>query len=561
MDCADAVYSNDYFDFIAEYTTVMRNGPSVQCVQRINQFYDVMYVNREGMPPLGISSYTYTAIPKCFALMDKSALESSGVLRIQNYPTLSLKGQGVLIGFVDTGIDYQNPVFQNADGTTRIAAIWDQTDRSGVPPEGFLYGSEYEMDKINSALGNQRPESVVPSRDEQGHGTFLASVAAGSNLPSEDFIGAAPYAQIAMVKLKEAKENLRDYYFIPYDAQVYQENDIMAGVSYLDQLATRKGMPLVLCIGLGNNMGSHGSVVSPAAAVMDHMALYRQRAVVISAGNEGNQRHHFFGELPDNEEYQNVEINVEADVNGFILEMWASAPQLFVVEIISPTGERVPKEFILSGGSEYTFIFEKTKVFIDYRIAGISSGEQLIYMRFQDPAPGIWNIQVYRQSVNARTYHMWLPLREMMTGDVYFIRSNPDTTITAPGNAYVSMTATAYDVKDNSIFIDASRGFAANGLIKPDFAAPGVDVYGAGLRNRFVTRSGTSVSAAVSAGAIALLMEWAVVRGNYTAISNTDIKNMLIRGTDQEPGRTYPNQEWGYGRLNLYRVFEEFRVR
>lgn len=561
MDCADAVYSNDYYDFIAEYNTVMRNGPNVRCVQTINEFYDAIYVNREGLLPLGISNYSYTAIPKCFALMDKSALEVSGITRIQNYPTLSLRGQGVLIGFVDTGIDYQNPVFKNADGSTRITAIWDQTERSGTPPQGFLYGSEYQTEDINLALENQKPETIVPSRDTQGHGTFLASVAAGSNIPGEDFSGGAPYAQIAVVKLKQAKENLRDYFFIPYEADAYQENDIMAGIAYLDQLASRKGMPLVMCLGLGSNMGSHGAVTTPLAAMLDYTGVHQQRAMVLAAGNEGNQRHHFLGVVPEEEEYQNVEISVGTDVTGFVVELWGSAPQLFVVEIVSPTGERVPKEFILSGGTEYTFVFEKTKVSIDYRIAGISSADQLIYMRFENPVQGIWNIRVYRQAREARTYHMWLPIRELMSGDVYFIRSNPDNTITAPGNAYVSMTATAYDVRDNSLYINAGRGYTVNGIIKPDFAAPGVEVYGAGLRNRFVTRSGTSVAAAVAAGAVALLMEWAVVRGYHTSISGTEIKNILIRGTEQEPERNYPNREWGWGRLNLYDAFEGFRVR
>ena len=156
---------------------------------------------------------------------------------------------------------------------------------------------------------------------------------------------------------------------------------------------------------------------------------------------------------------------------------------------------------------------------------------------------------------------MWLPMEEMLTGEVYFIRSNPDTTITTPGNAYSAITVTAYDVRDNSIFIDASRGYTVTGMVKPDFAAPGVNVYGAGKRNQFTTRSGTSVAAAVTSGAVVLMLEWAVVRGNYTLISNIDIKNIFIRGTKQDPGRTYPNREWGYGRLDLYQAFENFRVR
>lgn len=561
MECEEVVFSNDYYDFIIEYSLVNIGEPLTRCVQQVNAMFDIAYAPRKGSPPLTIENYSYTAIPNCFSLLDTSALEASGILKIQNFPSLSLKGQGVLIGFVDTGIDYENQVFLNTDGTSRIAAIWDQTDRSGIPPAGFLYGSEYRNEEINSALKFPIPKSVVPVTDEEGHGTYIASVAAGSGIAEADFIGAAPYSQIAVVKLKQAKQYLREFYFIPKDAVAFQENDIMTGIAYLDALANELRMPLVLCFCLGSNMGSHGSAIAPLDKMLNSLGVKQRRAVVVAAGNEANQRHHFYGQIPLDQSYQNVEINVGSGVEGFVIEMWARAPELFAVEIISPTGERVPKEFILSGGGEYRFIFEDTKVSIDYRVAGIVSGDQLVFMRFTDPSQGIWNIRVYRQSILEGVYHMWLPMSEMVSGEVYFIRSNPDVTITVPANANIPMTVGAYNVKDNSIYLESSRGYTTNGFVKPDFVAPGVEVYGAAPKNRFITRSGTSSAAAITAGAVALLMEWAVVQGNYTAISNTDMKNMLIRGTDRDPNRVYPSREWGYGRLDLYQTFETFRIK
>ncbi|MEG1291663.1 MAG: S8 family serine peptidase, partial [Lachnospiraceae bacterium] len=122
------------------------------------------------------------------------------------------------------------------------------------------------------------------------------------------------------------------------------------------------------------------------------------------------------------------------------------------------------------------------------------------------------------------------------------------------------MTVTAYDARDNSLYINASRGYTTTGIVKPDFAAPGVEVYGAGLRNQFVTRSGTSGAAAVAAGACALLLEWMVVRGNFSIVTNTELKNIFMRSADKDSGRLYPNRDWGYGRLNVYRAFEMFRL-
>ena len=560
MDCEEAVYSNDYYDFIMEYELRMRGTPVAECIQRISEAYDVAYIPRNMNPPLNIQNYDYTSVPKCYTLMDENALEASGILRIQNQPTLSLKGQGVLIGFLDTGIDYENPVFRNSDGSTRIAAVWDQTDRSGTRPEGFLYGSEYDDTRINEALQAVNPREVVPMTDPVGHGTFLASIAAGSPVPEEEFTGAAPYARIVMVKLKPAKDYLREFFFIPEDAQAFQENDIMAGIAYLDQFAAKRHMPLVICFGLGTNMGSHTGV-SLLSSVLNHITLRNGRVAVTATGNEGNERHHYLGEMENGQEYQNVEINVGEGVKGFVTELWARAPQRFIVEIISPTGERMPSEYILSGGREYDFLFENTTVTVDYRITGILDGAQIIDIRFVNPSQGLWNIRVFPEVEMASVFHMWLPMRELLSGDVFFVRSNPDTTLTVPATTIVPISVGAYDSRDNSIYLKSGRGFTSNGWVKPDFVAPGVGVLGAGPRNQFVAKDGTSVAAAITSGAVALLLEWGIVRGNYTTITSLEVKNVLIRGATRDSKRIYPDQAFGWGLLNLYQAFEDFRIR
>lgn len=457
------------------------------------------------------------------------------------------------------GIDYENQVFRNSDGSSRIVAIWDQTDRSGTPPEGFIYGSEYQEKQINEALESRTPHEMVPVTDTDGHGTFLASVAAGSEMPKEDFTGAAPYSRIAVVKLKQAKEYLREFYFIRKDATAYQENDIMAGMIYLNRLAIERHMPLVICFGLGTDMGGHTGV-NPLSSMMNVLGLRSGCALVVAAGNEANTRHHFLGEIGENADYQNVEIDVGSGVEGYSIELWARAPQRFVVEIISPTGERMPSEYILSGGREYSFLFEETKVTVDYRVSGILDGSQVIFIRFTKPTQGLWNIRVSQESEIGNSFQMWLTLDEFLTGEVFFLRSNPDTTLTVPASAVVPMTVGAYDARDDSIYLRSGRGFTANGDIKPDFVAPGVGVYGAAVKNQFTTRTGTSVSAAVTAGAVALMLEWGIVRGNYTSITSVAIKNILIRGADRELRRTYPDKEFGWGRLNLYQAFENFRI-
>lgn len=559
MDCTEAVYSNDYYDLIVDNRDRRWEDILPPCVQEIDSRYTIGYWNREGLPPFHITNFTYPAVPKILTTLDERAMEASNILQIQNQPTLSLKGQGVLVGVIDTGIDYRNPVFQNPDGTTRIVSIWDQTIEAGPAPEGFLYGAEYPEEQINQALTSPEPAVIVPSQDTDGHGTYVASLAAGGASPENSFIGAAPYADIAVVKLKEAKEYLRDFFFVRRDALAFQENDVMAGMAYLNQLANERNMPLVLCVSVGTNSGSHGGN-SPLSNLLETMFSKRFRTAVIAAGNEADKRHHFYSTIRENDSFENVEINVGEDVSGFTAELWFSITETFTVEIVSPTGERIPRLSRQAVRREYTFIFENTTVTIDKNITFSDSEFQIIFFRFENPTQGIWNIRVYAEDVISGVFELWLPMQALLTGDVFFLRSNPDTTITVPGNAGYPITVGGYDARNDSIYLDSGRGYTIDGIIKPDIVAPAVEVIGAGLRNRFVAGTGTSAAAAITTGAVALLMEWAVVRGNYTRITASDIKSVLIRGAARDTRRLYPNREWGYGRLDLYGAFNTLRT-
>lgn len=298
MDCHDAVYSNDYYDLIGNITT-LEPGLRDLCRQDIANRYAVYYLNRDNVPPMSVGTYKYINIPKCFTILDQKALDVSGITRVQSQRNLNLMGSGIMIGFLDTGIAYENDAFRNTDGSSRITAIWDQTIDTGPHPQGFIYGTEYTKEEIDYALQQENPRDFVPQRDEIGHGTMLASIAAGSEDIANDFIGAAPYADIAVVKLKPAKQYLRDFYYIREDAVAYQENDIFTAIDYLNRLADRRGEPLVLCIGLGTNQGHRGSGGRLTSYLDDVAAMYR-RAVCIAVGDEATARHHFYGSISEN---------------------------------------------------------------------------------------------------------------------------------------------------------------------------------------------------------------------------------------------------------------------
>ena len=557
--CEGAVYSEDYVDLILDYNRVVEYRLP-DCVQKISRIYDVAYYPREKLPELNIQTYSYTAIPHCYTLTDKSALEASQILVLQDQPALNLTGRGVLIGFVDTGIDYQNPLFRYSDGRTRIQAIWDQTLPEGEKPDGFVYGSLFNREKIDEALLSAEPLEVVPTLDEDGHGTFLAGIAAGGENPAENFIGAAPESMLAVVKCKQAKQYLRDYYFIPDGVPCYQSTDLMAGVAWLAKLADEQDLPLVICIGMGSSQGAHDGG-SPLPAFLNEVGLRRRRVLTIAVGNEANARHHYWNrDRVGLGEQVDVEIFVGEGVNGFTLECWAQAPELYRMTILSPTGELFPTSMNQIGGrEEYTFLFENTSVSVDYGMVGSQQSNQLIFLRMERPLQGIWTLRIMPTYAIRGEFHMWLPVTEFLSGEVFFLRSNPDMTATEPAYALAPVSVGAYQTAGESIYTESGRGFSLAGNIKPQIVAPGVNIQGPGLRQNFVRNTGTSASAAITAGACAQLLQWGIVDGNYPTLNSTEINSILIRGAKRSPERSYPNTEWGFGILDVYSALNRLR--
>ncbi len=434
--------------------------------------------------------------------------------------------------------------------------IWDQTIQTGRPPEGMQYGSVYTKEMLNEALDTENPYAVVPTQDEQGHGTKLAAIAAGSKDDERNWTGAAPQADIAVVKLKPAKQILHQFYCVPPDAIAYQENDLMLGVRYLHELALREGKPLVLCLALGTNMGSH-SGTSPLASYLNVIGARAGRCIVLAAGNEANQGHHYYGTLQNDQPYEDVELRVGENEYGLLMELWSSTPDLLSVSLISPSGEEVPRVNYGMQSLRFDFLFEQTLVYIDFQPLEPYSGEQLIAIRMVTPAPGIWKLRVYGDRVVNGIYNIWLPITGFLNAQTVFLNSNPDLTLTEPGTTEVPITVGAYQARNNSISIDSSRGYTRKGRIKPDLTAPGVQVETVAPGNRVSALTGTSASSAITSGAAALLMEWGIVRGNQPNLDSQDIKQLMIRGADRNFNQLYPNRSWGWGTLNLTAAFRE----
>lgn len=558
MDCYGVAENDDYFEFIAEYSGVLedvKEQMQTECVTVINNRFSIAYVPRRGMDLFRSGDYQYNAIPRCFGLMDLSVMEDAGVAPVRR-SGLDLYGNGVLVGIVDTGIDYQNSVFQYDDGTTKIYSIWDQTIKDEEKKSILGYGKEFSKEEIEKALQSEKPMTKVPSTDESGHGTFLAGLIAGNEVSEEGFSGVAPNVQLIVVKLRQARQYLKEYYCLDPSFEAYSETDIMLGVRYISIIAEALRKPLVIYMGIGTSQASHLGT-GPLDQYLGTIAPLKGAAVVTSGGNEGQARHHYSGTVSNSA--SKVELKVGSSEYGFTLELWGMPPNGYYVDIESPSGQRTGR---IAGGirgqREVTFLLERTRLYVDYFTVDTSAGAPVIVMRFCRPAEGVWNIYVSDDGMGSREFDLWLPLTNFLSEDTFFLESTPYNTLVAPGNMDLLMCVSNYNQNNESIYIDSSRGFPRN-AIKPDFAAPGVEVLGPLPKGRFGRKTGTSVSGAIVAGMAALMLEWGYVEKNDVEINTTRIKNYLIRGADRDANRSYPNQEWGYGTVNLYETFLRIR--
>lgn len=556
------ILSEDYSDIIFRYQIAA--GDLSQELERffpqiVNNQYSILHA------PLSenlatVEELSYSSVPKLFTAIDTTSLEAAGILAVQFQPYLSLSGKGVLVGFLDSGIDYTHPAFRNENGTTRILRIWDQTIQDGTPPAGLNYGSEYTDEMINSALFSPDPFQIVPSRDETGHGTAVAGIACGSPDSGADFTGAAPESSILFVKLKPAKQYLRNYFLIPDAANAYQESDLMLGIRYLTDASRQLRMPLVICISLGTNQGDHTGN-TPLEEVLTSAQFNAGVYVVTGTGNEAGMGHHYLGRISSQGEVVDIELLVDQPTRGFSIEFWADAPELYSIGFTSPLGETIqPIQPRNDTTLDFRFLLEESRIFLTYGIVEMQTGSQLALLRFQNPSQGIWRIRIVNKTFINGTFHLWLPITGLVDPEIRFYAPNSDTTLVIPSCAAALVSASTYNAFNSSLFINSGRGFTRNNLIKPDFAAPGVDLTAprVGQAGGYTAMTGSCASSALTAGAAALFVEGGLRQEQPRYFTAEEIKSLFLRGTMRSNIYTYPNREWGYGTMNVYETFQSF---
>lgn len=543
-----------YYDLLVDNNLIFLYRDEAVAVYPINPKVSLMVIPGSKFDMTNIGTYPYSAFPSLFTLSSETCTFSN-VEKIQSNPNFALFGQGVLVGIIDTGIDYRHPSFRHPDGSSRIYSLWDQTinDDGAIPPLEQFYGAEYSNEIINQALLLNNPLDLVPSTDEIGHGTMMAGIAGGN---SEIHHGIVPFCEFIIVKLKPAKKYNKKIFCVPENKLCYEETDVITALSYITETARILHRPLSICLPMGTSQGGHNGK-GATSGFLNYITQSPHTGVAVSAGNEGSLRRHYLGQITQ-PYFTDFELNVDEKDPFFSMEIWGGSPYRLMLEITSPNGEVLrslyPK---LRECRKLDFIFIPTVIWFNNIVAESDTGDQMILFRFENAVKGIWRFRVVSIDEEPAAFHVWLPADHLISLDTFFLDSDSETTITSPGNAESPLVVTNLNEATGSVLPSSSRGYTRYHAIKPDLAAPGTNIPAPMPNQSYGEITGTGAAAAHAAGVIAMVLEWAVIRGRYSVISGSDINRMLIRGAFRSRQITYPNTTSGYGTLDIQGLFEK----
>lgn len=531
------------WDVIILYSGVLDQVELIaESVSPLLKNFAIVRIEEENIEKLALlEEVIYIEKPKSLFFEVMNGRRVSCIDSVQT-PRFDLTGKGILIGIVDSGIEYRNADFRNEDGTTRIRWLWDQTIE-GNPPKGYWIGTEYSKEEIDEALfqsGKTQQFEMIPSMDTSGHGTAVAGVAAGNGRNSGGrYRGVAPDSELIIVKLG----NSRGVGF-PRTAE------LMQAVDYIIRKAEELKMPVSVNISFGNTYGSHNGTSLPER-FLDAAAEVGRTLITVGTGNEGAQAGHASGFLKEGEE-RRVPLAVQERQGSFSVQIWTDYTDVIGVELITPSGEKIGPIREVMGTQR--FRTGKTEILLYYGEPSPYSGLNEIFLEFL-PAEdyvnsGEWNIVLIPDRIVTGQYEMWLPVGYVLNEGTAFLYPTEERTLTIPSTASRVLTVGAYDAVTMSYADFSGRGKQGQDNQKPDIAAPGVNVISVQGERNYAAFTGTSFAAPFAAGGAALLMEWGIEKKNDLYLYGEKVKAYLRRGARQLPGyEEWPNNQVGYGAL------------
>lgn len=515
-----------------------------ESVVELSNEFAIVTVREDRLEALaGIEAVEYIEKPKRLFFQVENGRRVSCMTSVQIRPP-KLYGAGVLVAIIDSGIDYANLDFRNADGTTRIYALWDQTI-PGNPPEGYVQGTEYTQEKINEALQQEnRTErmKIVPSEDRSGHGTAVAGIAAGNGRGSKGarYQGVASESGILVVKLGTPREE-----------GFPRTTELMQAIDYVVKKAQRAGRPVAINISFGNTYGSHTGTSLLERFIADIANLWKS-VICIGMGNEGASAGHTAGILKENTE-ERIPLAVQMKETAINVQIWKRYHDIVDISLISPAGVQIGPIPEVIGTQR--FVVGDTEILLYYGEPSPFHVSQEIFIEFLPKdsyiTPGIWQFVLTPRKIVTGEYDLWLPSENVLNRGTAFRYPTERGTLTIPSTSQRVISVGAYDSLTFAYADFSGRG-GLEGESKPDLVAPGVDITAPTPSGIYQTFTGTSFATPFVSGAAALMMEWGIVRGNDPYLYGEKVKAYLRRGARPLPGFTeYPNPQVGYGALCL----------
>lgn len=446
----------------------------------------------------------------------------------------ALSGQGVYMAILDSGIDYTDPMFRYADGTTKIAWLWDQGKRADAekgekPPQGFFTGVEYSRKMLNA---NLQKNSERLTTDVTGHGTNVAKIA----------VQGAPESELIVVKLDTARGT--------YPSTV----SLLRAFTYVAKKAQAENMPVAINLSYGNTYGAHDGS-SLLERFIDNITEVGRNVICIGAGNEGASAGHFAGKLSENE-IQRISFAMGTYERSFSLQLWKWYADRMDISIMSPAGEQYLIRNQNAGGEAQQAVMEQTQLLIFSGRPQPYRKREEVYIDFIPVETylntGIWTIEITPRRIANGELRLYMPSAVVRSENTRFLLPSPAQTLTIPSTAQKVITVGAYNAYVRSYAAFSGRGDAGNDRAensKPDLAAPGVNIrIGEGEGGAVV--SGTSYATPFVTAAAALLMEYGIVQGNDPFLYGEKVKAYLHAGARQLPGYDiWPNDQVGWGAL------------
>ena len=427
---------------------------------------------------------------------------------IQARSSTGLSGRDVIIGVVDSGIDWAHEDFITPEGQTRIRAILDLS-----LPGDYYGGTLFSEAEINAALHGG---SELATLDYSGHGTHVAGIAAGDGSGGSewgDFAGMAPEAGLVIVKAS------RD----PYVSE-FSSDDQLIAIDFIDSMATTLGLPAVINLSFGTSFGGHDG--SSAVERFIDSISGAGRIVVAAAGNEGGKGVHASLNLASASGEITFELPAYTSSPGsgndhLVLDGWYQGNSQIAITLVTPRNETIgpvaygrylaqntPSGQILVWNGYYDNGGEIVSGPNPY------NGDKEIIVEISDgagtpPATGLWSIRLSGKSDDV---DFWIASKTMSA--TFKNNVNSRMTLTVPSTSKKAISVGAYttrkswrDLDGNNLTIDtkgtikigqigefSGSGPSRDGRTKPEITAPG-RIIGSTLSNSAGPMTGHSVFA------------------------------------------------------------------